>query len=116
MADGFLAHRQQAAGAEKLADLELGVRAADGSRLAGLDAAVQVQVPYKPDADPSAARSSAGQEPADAAVEPEQSDAQFAQPAPKAHLQSGLDLPVCSLQSEQQPVELPAHWEPRVAT
>ena len=109
MADGFLAHRQQDAVAEKLAVRELDVRAAGGLRSAGLDAAVQVLVPYKPDADPSAARSFAGQEPAGAAGEPERPDEQLAQPAPMAHSQSGLDSPVRSLQAELQPAELPAH-------
>ena len=73
------AGRRRDADAEKLADLELDARAADGLRSAVLDAAVEEQALYKPGADLFAARSFAGQEPADAAAERERPDVQLVQ-------------------------------------
>ena len=109
VADALRAGRRLDAGAEKLVDLELGVRAVGGLRSAVRVAEAAAQAPYKPDAGPSAARSFAGREPAGAAVERERLDAQLVPSASMADLQSGLDLPVRSLQAELQSVELPAH-------
>ena len=80
VADAHRAGRRLDAAAEKLADREPDDRAVDGLRSAVLGAAVEARAPYKPGAGPSAARSFAGREPADAAVELELQGARLVRP------------------------------------
>ena len=115
VADAYRARPMLVAVAEKLVVLEPDAPELDGWQSAGRASEAAAQAPYKPDADPSAARSFVGRGPADGEAELEPPDAQLVPSAPMAHSQSSLGLPVRSLQAELQPAELSAHSELRAA-
>ena len=95
----FLRRRRPDAAAEKLADLELDDRAADGWQSAVLDAAVEVPELCKPDAALSAARSFSGRELEDAEAELELLDAQLV----RLELTAAHSLPAAGPQEHSPP-------------